>query len=101
MQKESLKKSRGFAVSPAVREKYLNRCKQELEACLKAIESQDFKFIERVGHQMHGSAATFGFNELSTLGEELENQAEMQNLSQINSALNELKSRVDVLTRIN
>lgn len=65
------------------RQKYLERRKQDVIACHKALEKKDFLFFERLGHQIKGNALTFGFAELTPLAIAIEVAAEAKNLDQL------------------
>jgi HPt (histidine-containing phosphotransfer) domain-containing protein len=52
--------------------KYIERRKVDLENCKKALQQQDFDTLARVGHQVKGNAATFGYDQLSTIAIDLE-----------------------------
>jgi len=52
----------------------------------KAIKSSDFTEIGFIGHSMKGSGASYGFQEISELGSEIEESAknrELPNLKQL------------------
>lgn len=55
--------------------KYIERRKKDFESCDAAIKNQDYKFFQKIGHDLKGNAITFGFAPLSTLGEKLETAA--------------------------
>jgi len=59
--------------------KYLTRRQQDLEVCQQALASRDFSRLEMVGHKIKGNGASFGYPELSQLGEVLEESAKCQN----------------------
>ncbi|MFZ3230374.1 MAG: hypothetical protein WA160_09225 [Pseudobdellovibrio sp.] len=52
--------------------KYIERRKKDLLICDSALIAEDYKFFERIGHDLKGNAITFGHSFLATLGEELE-----------------------------
>lgn len=60
---------------------YIQRRKSDFTECMKAIESGDFSFLEKVGHQVKGNAETFGFDELSPIGIALESAAKSKDLA--------------------
>lgn len=62
--------------------KYIERRRKDLEGCLVALTNQDYKFLEKVGHDLKGNAITFGFDPLSTLGEKLETAANHKDLEE-------------------
>jgi HPt (histidine-containing phosphotransfer) domain-containing protein len=70
--------------------RYVERRKKDLELCLINLERQNFKELERVGHQLKGNGVTFGFTELSEIGEHLECGALKKNRDQMERALEDL-----------
>ncbi len=72
--------------------KYVERRKQDLVDCHAAILKLDFKILERVGHQIKGNATTFGFDELSTIAIEIENQALKKDLDKLKTTLGRFES---------
>jgi HPt (histidine-containing phosphotransfer) domain-containing protein len=59
---------------------YIERRKVDASACENALQLSDFKTLERVGHQLKGNGATFGFEELAEIGRDLEIAAKAENL---------------------
>ncbi len=55
-----------------MRKRYLERRKRDIEELTVALEARNFEFFKSVGHQLRGNAITFGYEELSVLGERLE-----------------------------
>jgi HPt (histidine-containing phosphotransfer) domain-containing protein len=51
---------------------YLERRKADLDKLDEACQKSELHFLERMGHQLKGNALPFGFNELNTLGTQLE-----------------------------
>ncbi len=72
--------------------KYLARRETDLIDCKAAFESQDLKVLERIGHQMKGNGATFGFDELSSIGALLEQGARSQDWIKIEQSIQELQT---------
>lgn len=60
--------------------KYYSRRKEDLQECRKSLISQDYAIIERIGHRLKGNGVTFGYPELSKLGEDMENSARSSDL---------------------
>lgn len=60
-------------------ERYLDRRWKDLESARQALAREDFKALERIGHQNKGSGASFGYEELTQWGGELEDAASDQN----------------------
>ncbi len=72
--------------------KYVERRKQDLVDCRTAVSKLDFKILERVGHQIKGNAATFGFDELAKIAIEMENLALKKDVDQLKSNLNRFET---------
>ncbi|MBC7743012.1 MAG: Hpt domain-containing protein [Bdellovibrionaceae bacterium] len=72
--------------------KYVERRKQDLADCRTAISKLDFKCLERVGHQIKGNATTFGFDELSTIAIEMENQALKKDVEKLKTTLKKFET---------
>ena len=69
-------------IDQEAREKYTIRRKQDLERCRQFLATRDFDGIQTIGHNLKGNGISFGFPELSTLGERLELAAKASNLDQ-------------------
>lgn len=67
--------------------RYLERRKKDLEICLASLEDQNFTELEKVGHQLKGNGITFGFADLSIIGNDMELAAKRMNRPEIEKAL--------------
>ncbi len=67
--------------------KYIKNRKQDFDGCLIFYTQQEFKKIEKVGHQLKGNGSTFGHPELSTIGKNLEEAAKVEDTDSLNAAL--------------
>lgn len=76
-QKKSEGKKEEFDVTDLI-PSYLERRTQEIDQMNKCIQDNDFKNLIRIGHQLKGSAKSYGFEELGQLGSELEQLAQDQ-----------------------
>jgi PAS domain S-box-containing protein len=56
----------------ALRPKYLERRRAELEVLRQALDRGDFESIRRMGHDLKGTGKGYGFPEISGVGAELE-----------------------------
>ncbi len=68
-----------------------------LESCLK---QGDFQTIRLLGHRMKGDGGGYGFDQISTIGDQLERAAMAHNLPALHEHLNGLKdflSRVEIV----
>lgn len=57
------------------RQKYIERRRTDLENCKSALQRHEYEFLARVGHQIKGNASTFGYEELSEIAINMEEQA--------------------------
>jgi HPt (histidine-containing phosphotransfer) domain-containing protein len=58
--------------SPALRERFLVHRVAEIAAAPEALGREDFAWLETLGHNLWGNGSTFGFPQLSVLGQEVE-----------------------------
>ncbi len=70
---------------------YLERRSKEVEEMQNYLGKKDFKNLSRIGHQLKGSAKSYGFEELGRLGDQLERKTKN------NSELDEVR---DIVTEI-
>ena len=70
--------------------RYMERRKQDLEACLMNLENRNFDAIEKVGHQLKGNGLTFGHADLSSIGSHLEVAASAKNIIELEKAIQDL-----------
>lgn len=84
-----------FEISLEAKQKYLVRRKDDLVKCKEAFSNQDTTHIERVGHQIKGNASTFGFEDLATIGTELEVAAKSKNWQKIESLIHQFESWIN------
>jgi len=76
---------------------YLQRRKTDLINCQKAFESQDFSFLEKVGHQVKGNALSYGFDDLSPIATALEAAAQEKNMNHLKVVLINFNAAVEKL----
>ena len=55
--------------------KFLERCRQTAADVQDAVRSGDFTAARRLGHALHGTASSFGFDEMAELGKAIEGAA--------------------------
>lgn len=60
-------------------ERYLDRRWKDLDAARTALAASDLKSLERIGHQNKGSGASYGYEELTRWGSDLEEAARAGN----------------------
>jgi signal transduction histidine kinase/CheY-like chemotaxis protein len=77
--------------------KYLERCRESLTEFQDAVRSDDLSVARRIGHALHGTAGSFGFDELAGIGREIEQAAKKGD----RGALRDLLERLDAhVTRL-
>jgi HPt (histidine-containing phosphotransfer) domain-containing protein len=82
-------------IPPEVRARYIERRRQDLETLLKATETGRFEDFCRVGHQLKGNAASFGYAELEKIGIQLEQIGLAEDSSGAKRTLELLQSWLD------
>jgi HPt (histidine-containing phosphotransfer) domain-containing protein len=55
--------------------KFLQRCRQTVVEFQGVVRSGDFGGARRIGHALHGTASSFGFDEMANIGREIEQAA--------------------------
>jgi len=80
-----------YEIPKELRVKYLERRWDDLKNCQEALSNKDFDFLSRLGHQLKGNAATYGFEQLGLLAIRLEESAKLKNMTEITSILNLFK----------
>ena len=71
--------------------KYIERRKQDYADCLTALGKEDYETFLRIGHQLKGNAASFGFDDLGLIAVEMEKAAKVRDLSQIKISLDKFE----------
>jgi len=71
--------------------KFLERCRQTVVEFREAILSGDLDGARRIGHALHGTASSFGFEEMAAIGKEIELAAKSSDAR----ALKDLVGRLD------
>lgn len=75
-------------------QKYLERRITDIENCRISLQRGDLAVCETVGHQLKGNGATFGFPEISTVGQSLELAAKAHDSDAASHFVDELESIV-------
>lgn len=78
-------------IDSEARAKYTIRRKMDLIRCRECLQKQDFSTIETIGHNLKGNGLSFGFPELSQLGEKMELSARQLNTAQIHELVDLLE----------
>jgi histidine phosphotransfer protein HptB len=71
--------------------KFLERCRQTVLEFRDAVRAGDFSGARRIGHALHGTASSFGFEQMAELGREIEQAAKSGDAA----ALKDLAERLD------
>lgn len=61
-----------MTIPDEMRRKYIERRRRDHADLANALAAGDFDVLYRVGHQLRGNAATFGYDSLTLLGERME-----------------------------
>lgn len=80
--------------------KYIDRRRGDILNCRQALEIGDLSVIQAVGHQLKGNGITFGFPEISHIGEALETAAKNHNTNDVKQWLDELSKLIDKQTQL-
>lgn len=75
--------------------RYMERRKKDLETCLLCLQDQNFSELEKVGHQLKGNGVTFGYEDLSQLGNELEAAARKKDVKVLEKTLKDFSHWVN------
>lgn len=78
---------------------YLAKRKEEISVLESSLKTNDHKTIQSLAHKMKGVAASYGFEELSRFGAELEAAAKVSDatkMSQILSLIRDYLNRVEI-----
>ncbi len=79
---------------------YLERRTKEIDQMKECIEKNDLKNLIRIGHQLKGSAKSYGFEELGQLGDELEQLASGENMGEIKLVVAKIVNRITEYRKI-
>lgn len=81
-----------MVIPDSMKQQYIERRKADLQKLQTALNENDFSVIGRIGHQLKGNAATFGFNELEAIGIALEDAGDASDKEAAHQALVSLSS---------
>ena len=70
-------------VPQAMVSQYLLKCRDHLPALKAALEGCEYEFARTFGHQMKGTGAAYGFEELTEVGALIERAATDQNINEL------------------
>ena len=71
--------------------KYLSRREDDVENLLRAVRNSDFETVRITGHNLYGSGAAYGLQDISSIGAKLEDAAEVADVGRIEQLIEELK----------
>ena len=83
---------------PEMLQKYVDRRRADVLQLKECLKGDDLSIAERIGHQMKGNGATFGFPELEDLGRRIEFAAkrkEKDHLLELVSQFEEVVSKMN------
>jgi len=69
---------------------YLENRKSDIETINTALGKKDMSTIESIAHKMKGSGASYGFEEISRLGQQIESCVQQKDLDEIRLLIDEL-----------
>lgn len=79
-----------ISIPEDLRQMYIGRRKAEVLEIMKCLRTKDYQQIALLGHRMKGNGVSFGFPEISLLGERMETQAKSEQHAEVESSLHEL-----------
>ena len=75
--------------------RYLDNRKRDLQILREAIEKNDFKTLQSIGHKIRGHALSYGFDRLSSICAMIEKAAGEKKYEIIVSLLNEYRDYIE------
>jgi HPt (histidine-containing phosphotransfer) domain-containing protein len=75
-----------------LRSEYLENRVQELAALAEALQRADFPVLNRAGHNLKGTGAAYGFDQLTEIGKALESAAKEQDARMVEVLLGRTES---------
>ena len=78
-----------------LKQQYIERRSSELTVYMQSLKSQDFETIAFLGHRMRGNGISFGFPEISILGEKMETAAKNKEVSTLRNLSVEFMNWID------
>ena len=82
----------------ALAPRYLTNIRKSLEELRAANATADYATIQRIGHNMHGNGASFGFPRITQWGAELEQAAKSASSERVGSAFSGLQEYLQQLS---
>lgn len=78
---------------------FLKQRREEVPQMAEYISTQDFTALARLGHSLKGAGASFGFDYISSLGQQIEQAAEARDLLQLARFQLQLSQYLDWITQ--
>lgn len=72
--------------------RFLGHRVRDLETVREALEHRDFEPISRIGHNMRGNGVSYGFPEISDIGQRLEAAAKARSAGHVQDQLGRLEA---------
>ncbi len=82
-------------ISERLRAQYIQRRGEDLQTCKGALEQGDYETIRKVAHRLKGNGTTFGYPEITELGERMEDAARATNLAETRASLETLAKWIE------
>ncbi len=79
---------------------FLNAVEHHTHTMLNALQKEDFATISRIGHTLKGDGGSYGFDPITTIGDELEQAAKRNDTIAIEIALEQLSQyllQIDII----
>ena len=61
-----------FIVPKELRRRYISRRSEDVDTLSRALKDKNYLEFNRIGHQLKGNARSYGYEELSALGQDIE-----------------------------
>lgn len=74
---------------------FLENRKKDIQSLREALDAGDIARVQSIGHSLKGVGGGYGFDGLSELGANLEVSAKENNVSAIDSLINEMSSYME------
>lgn len=84
-------------LTPKILTGYCERRIQDISDIENALMLHDYKTIEFIGHRLRGNGSTYGFPNLTEIGENLERLASQKQYENVKNELDRLKDAVSVI----
>lgn len=88
--------SLAMAIPDEMRKKYLERRQRDAKILEESRLSGDFSEFVKLGHQLKGNAATFGYDELAEIGKRMEEAGENNDPAAADTSLDEFKKWISL-----